>query len=265
MRDCSTILETSGAYPEGTQSKFLLHQKGKQTLAAEDFPEDFFAEAVVILSDTEVLVGEWESAYVYLYKGNYMNGEKMTLKKKIKLEITEIWGATIIDNELFVSNGSQFIFVYDMKHLESSVIGNKSISPVRQIRVTCRNMNNSIIEIEGLNEFEFHPTRRTIWINQIMSPRIWEINPKTGNCVGLIDLEAKLDVRIADVAVAPDDLNSVWNGIAFLSHNWLLVTGKRFSKKYLLRIHFDEGKCKSWVHNAALPTSSAALFFVFHL
>ena len=167
----------------------------------------YFAEGLTVIGDRAYQL-TWRGGKGFVYDADTFRAEKEFSYDG------EGWGLTTDGHELILSDGTNRIRFLDPENFKV----------VRTIDITTDGK-----PVERLNELE--------WVNGEIFANVWQtdeivrIDPATGHVRGVIDFSG---------LVAPTDRSpqaDVLNGIAYDAENdRLLVTGKRWSKIYEVRI-----------------------------
>ena len=127
----------------------------------------------------------------------------------------EGWGLTTDGKHLYMSDGSEKIYVLDPETF-------------RRIRTIEVYTDQS--KVAYVNEMEW--IKGEIWANVYMTDTIIRIDPQTGAVTGAIDMSGLLSE--ADVTPATD----VLNGIAYDARTGrIFVTGKNWNKLFEISVH----------------------------
>ena len=166
-----------------------------------------FGEGITIF-DEKIIQLSWQAGVGYIY-------ELETFKKIHEFRyITEGWGLTNDDEHLYMSDGTNKIYILETQ----------SYSIIDQIEV-CDNE----VAVNHLNELEF--INGEIYANIYMTDKIARIDPKTGKILAYINLKNILPISERDADT------DVLNGIAYDKiNNRLFVTGKKWSKLFEIEI-----------------------------
>lgn len=123
------------------------------------------------------------------------------------------WGLTADSASLIMSNGSDTLYFRDQK-----------FKITRKLPVT---LNGK--PLKNLNELEY--ANGKILANVWFSDFIYEISPRTGNVLKIIDCTELVDIE------KPVSEDHVLNGIAFLpQENHFFLTGKNWKNMFLVKI-----------------------------
>lgn len=169
--------------------------------------QQYFGEGIAVL-DKRLIELTWQANRGFIY-------DRDTFRRTGSFEYPgEGWGLTHDDHQVFMSDGSAQIRIWDPSTLRE----------VRRIGV-----HDGAMPVTELNELEY--VRGEIYANVWMTNRIARINPANGNVTGWIDLTGLL--TSAEVSDGAD----VLNGIAYDSlGDRLFVTGKLWPKLFEIRL-----------------------------
>ena len=179
---------------------------GKTTVVAT-LPNDHFGEGITLLGD-KIYQLTWQNGIMHIY-------DRKTLKRVAERRYKgEGWGLTTDGTELYMSDGTSDIRVFDPNTLELK----------RRIGVVCNGES-----LPFLNELEWIDGK--IWANIYLSDEIVVINPATGVVEAVMDFQGLLPESERDVNT------DVLNGIAYdQEQRRILLTGKRWSKIYHIEV-----------------------------
>jgi glutaminyl-peptide cyclotransferase len=178
-----------------------------EVLQKVDLAPDYFGEGIAIFKK-QILQLTWKAQTGFIYSLSDFRFLRQFSYPG------EGWGLTTGDEEIFMSDGTADIRVWDGNTLKE------------KRRITVRDGDNPVTE---LNELEF--VRGEIFANVWQTDRIARISPQTGKVLGWIDLTAILD--FADRS----DPDAVLNGIAYdAATNRLFVTGKLWPKLFQIEL-----------------------------
>lgn len=179
-----------------------------RVLQTYDLPLPFFGEGITVFGQ-QVLQLTWQHQTGFLY-------DKNTFKiLRSFMYPGEGWGITNDGKQIFVSDGSAEIRVWDPINLKETR------------RLAVRDGMQPVLRI---NEIE--SVKGEIFANIWHTDRIARISPRDGRVVGWIDLSGLLSK-----AETPRDPEGVLNGIAYdASGDRLFVTGKLWPKLFEIRI-----------------------------
>jgi glutaminyl-peptide cyclotransferase len=198
------FFESTGQYGQSTLRETTLEGR---VLRQVRVPDKYFAEGLAWLGG-KLYQLSWQENTAFVYDAKTFKLEK-TLPCK-----TEGWGLTTDGKVLYLSDGSNQIFV-----LEPS-----SFLVLRTIAV-----NNAGSEIRQLNELEW--VNGEIWANIWQTDLIARINPKNGQVIAYINL---VGLRPANTQ---QNFDAVLNGIAYDNKTGRIwVTGKLWDKLYEIKV-----------------------------
>ncbi|HEY6249689.1 MAG TPA: glutaminyl-peptide cyclotransferase [Candidatus Angelobacter sp.] len=168
-----------------------------EVLQRVDLSAEFFGEGVCVIKD-EIIQLTWRSRMGFIYS-------RVGLRRLRRFSYSgEGWGITTSGTEVFMSDGTADIRVFDTSMLHET----------RRFLV-----HDGNTAIKDLNELEF--VRGEIFANVWHTDRIARISPRDGTVVGWIDLTGLYNPKDRT------DPDSVLNGIAYDPlRNRLFVTGK---------------------------------------
>jgi glutaminyl-peptide cyclotransferase len=166
-----------------------------------------FGEGITLYHDRIYQV-TWQNKVGFVY-------EKSTFKMLNKIFYsTEGWGLTTIDNRIFMSDGSNVLYILDPE----------MFTIVSRIEVY-----DNEKKVDQLNELEY--INGEIWANIWQSDLIARIDPVSGRVNGYIDLKGILPESDRDYST------DVLNGIAYDKvAKRIFVTGKRWPKLFEVKI-----------------------------
>lgn len=171
-------------------------------------PQEDFGEGITLL-DGKLYQLTWQSNKAYVY--DLKTGKKI---KEFRYP-GEGWGLTTDGKHLYMSDGSEKIYVLDPETF-------------RRIRTIEVYTDQS--KVAYVNEMEW--IKGEIWANVYMTDTIIRIDPQTGAVTGAIDMSGLLSE--ADVTPATD----VLNGIAYDARTGrIFVTGKNWNKLFEISVH----------------------------
>lgn len=202
--DGDAFVESSGLYGSSFVRRYDL--TNSRILKEVKLPKAHFAEGLAIV-DQHLYLLTWREELLYIF-------DKDTLKPLFKKRYKgEGWGLTFDGSHLIMSNGSSQLFYRDKRSFEIK----------RSLEV--KDNRNSV---KYLNELEY--AWQSIWANVWQENRILQIHPLSGKVLGEINLD--------ELVKSNGGANrSVLNGIAYdREANGLWITGKNWSKKYLLSV-----------------------------
>lgn len=201
-----------GYFYEGTgrNGKSSLRQvkpESGEIVRRADLPQEFFGEGITVLGN-QIFQLTWTSHTGFVYDLN--NFQKL---RSFQYD-GEGWGLAADGQDLFLSDGSSEIKVYDASTFREK----------RRIKV-----RDGGAAVDQLNEMEF--VEGEIYANVWHSDKIARISPQTGQVVGWINLSGLLG------SFYHLEAEAVLNGIAYDSeHKRLFVTGKLWPAIFEIRI-----------------------------
>ena len=200
-----TLLEGTGQYKESTLRK-TDYKTGKVTEQIK-LEDKYFGEGITVLKD-KIYQLTWKEKTGFVY-----DVKRFKLEKTFSFE-TEGWGITNDGEKLYMSDGSEKIYILD---------------PVTLKVVDFISVYTAGSKIESINEMEW--IKGKIWANVYQKDVIAVINPKTGaveNVINCADLKTK-------VTQHPEI--DYFNGIAYNpSTKTYFVTGKNWDKTFEIKI-----------------------------
>lgn len=172
-----------------------------------DLPQEFFGEGITILGN-KIFQLTWQSHTGFVYDLN-------SFQKLNSFQYEgEGWGLATDGHDLFLSDGSPEIKIYDPATFHEK----------RRIKV-----HDGKTSVEQLNELEF--VEGQIFANVWHSDKIARISPQTGEVVGWINLNG-LPGPFYHL-----EAEAVLNGIAYDAENKrLFVTGKLWPAVFEIRV-----------------------------
>ncbi|WP_322550139.1 glutaminyl-peptide cyclotransferase [Flavobacterium psychraquaticum] len=200
-----TLLESTGQYGKSSLRK-TDYSTGKlsEQIKLED---KFFGEGITVLKD-KIYQLTWKEKTVFVYDVNTLK-----LEKTFTIE-TEGWGITNDGEKLYMSDGSEKIYIMNPETLKVEDF---------------INVFTNSAKIEAVNEMEW--INGKIWANIYQKDAIAVIDPKTGavaNVINCSDLRSK---------VTQHELIDAFNGIAYNpTTKTYFVTGKLWDKVFELSI-----------------------------
>ncbi len=199
------LLEGTGQYKESTLRK-TDYKTGKVTEQIK-LEDKYFGEGITVLKD-KIYQLTWKEKTGFVY-----DAKTFKLEKTFSFE-TEGWGITNDGEKLYMSDGSEKIYILDPVTLK--VVDNICVYTAGS-------------KIESINEMEW--IKGKIWANVYQKDVIAVINPKTGaveNVINCADLKTK-------VTQHPEI--DYFNGIAYNpSTKTYFVTGKNWDKTFEIKI-----------------------------
>lgn len=202
--DDGYFYETSGGY---RHSFIRVSDLENRLIAQARMPETVFAEGLTKIGD-DLYVLSWRAGQLSVFDAG-----SLQLRKLFHFR-GEGWGLTHTQSGFVMSDGSDKLYFRDLKTFAIKKI----------IRV-----HDADQYYDQLNELEY--AQGFIWANIWKSSRILKISPHSGEVAGIIDLRDLVHDHNAD------PVRAALNGIAFdQQQNAFWVTGKNWSKRYLIRI-----------------------------
>jgi glutamine cyclotransferase len=178
-----------------------------EVLQKIDLPQEYFGEGITIFKD-QIVQLTWKAEKGFVYDLNTFQMLRMFPHPG------EGWGLTTGGDEIFMSDGTAEIRVWDGNTLQE------------KRRITVRDGDTPVTE---LNELEF--VRGEIFANVWQTDRIARISPQTGKVLGWIDLAGILSTG------AVHDPDAVLNGIAYdPDGKRLFVTGKLWPSLFQIEL-----------------------------
>lgn len=200
-----TLLEGTGQYKESTLRK-TDYKTGKVTEQIK-LDDNYFGEGITVLKD-KIYQLTWKEKTGYIY-----DAKTFKLEKTFSFE-TEGWGITNDGEKLYMSDGSEKIYILD---------------PITLKVVDYISVYTAGSKIESINEMEW--VNGKIWANVYQKDVIAVINPKTGaveNVINCVDLKSK---------VTQHPTLDYFNGIAYNpSTKTYFVTGKNWDKTFEIKL-----------------------------
>ncbi len=201
----SILYEGTGTYG-GSKLRSTDLRTGR-VIAETALPRNMFGEGIALLGD-KIYQLTWQEERVLVY-------DARSLKKTGEMRYAgEGWGLTSDGEKLYMSDGSDNIYVMDPA----------SFSRTKTVRVR---LGGSPVRF--LNELEWIDGK--IWANVYTSDQIVIIDPQSGDVSGVIDMRGLLGPS----DITPD--TDVLNGIAYDSLGGkILVTGKNWNKMFEIEL-----------------------------
>ena len=182
-----------------------------KVLLKTQLPDIYFGEGLVLLNN-QLIQMSWKSGKVFFFQP-----ETLKLIKRQRIE-KNVWGSTVINGNLLLSDGSSNLFFIDSENLSIN----------KTLKITINNK-----ELSGLNELEY--VKGYVYANVWPTSCVVKIDPVSGNVVDWFDL-SKLyptDYQLSDSAVL--------NGIAYHKQkNHFFVTGKFWLYLYEINLQFND-------------------------
>ncbi len=190
----------------GTRGKSSLRKtdyKSGKVLKTVELADQYFGEGITILNN-KVYQLTWQNKEGYVYDAATFKKEKTFTYE------TEGWGLTNDGKQLYLSDGSEKIYIYNPETLKVTDF----------ISVYTQNS-----KIESINELEWIDGK--IWANIYGKDAIAIINPTNGSVEGVLNL-SELKSKVTN---HPDV--DVLNGIAYNPKTkTIFVTGKNWDKTF---------------------------------
>ena len=240
--DDNRLIETSGAYPAGTESfvRIIDLKDGSILQSTTSGLSDQFAE------DVARTPGGWLVATYHGHKAVRFNSD-LSVDREVEYPIEEGWGLCH-DSEgdrYFATNGTEFLM-----ELEPATLALKRVAPVR-----CMDFR-----VPGVNELEFvadFDGKGPMLFGNLYKTRfVLGIDPTTFECTSFFDLEG-----FGEEDPKEEFGFHVANGIAYLpATKTFLVTGKNWQSMFEISLEAADGanteKLRRQLHRFA---SSASL------
>ena len=221
--DENRLIETSGAYPIGTESfvRMIDLKDGSVLQTTKSGLTNHFAEDVARTADG------WLVATYHGHTAVRFNSD-LSVDSEVEYPIEEGWGLChdSTEDRYFATNGTQYLTVLDSKTLSL-----KHAAPV-----TCMGY-----QVPGLNELEFvadfDGKGPTVFGNLYRTRFVLGIDPSTFECTSFFDLDG----------FGEQDPNEkygfhVANGIAYVpASKTFLVTGKNWQSMFEISLEAEEG------------------------
>jgi glutaminyl-peptide cyclotransferase len=178
-----------------------------------DLASEYFGEGITLVKDKVVQI-TWKSGVGFVYDLN-----NFRLLRKFSYS-GEGWGLTANGHQLFMSDGTSEIRVFDAE----------TFREIRRLKV-----HDGPTPVDQLNELEF--VEGQIFANVWHSNLVAKISPQTGEVVGWIDLSGILS------PVYRLEPEAVLNGIAYDPlRKRLFVTGKLWPSIFEIRLTPERSK-----------------------
>lgn len=199
------LFESTGQYKESTLRK-TDYKTGKVTEQIQ-LEDKYFAEGITVLND-KIYQLTWQEKTGFVY-----DAKTLKLEKTFSYE-TQGWGITNDGEKLYMSDGSEKIYILNPETLKVEDI---------------INVYTNSAKIDSINEMEWVDGK--IWANIYQKDAIAVINPKTGaveNVINCAELRNK-------VTQHPEI--DAFNGIAYnKTTNTFFVTGKYWDKTFEIKV-----------------------------
>ena len=198
--------EGRGTRERGISSLRKTDYKTGKVFKTVNLGDQYFGEGITILNN-KVYQLTWLNHEGYVYNADTF--EKIKTFKYFKDDLAG-WGLTNDGQKIYMSDGSEKIYILDPETLE---------------KIDYINVYTKTAKIESLNELEWIDGK--IWANIYGKEAIAIINPKNGAIEGIINLA---DLK-SKVTQHPD--LDVLNGIAYNPKTkTVFVTGKNWDKAF---------------------------------
>ena len=199
------LLEGTGQYKESTLRK-TDYKSGKVTEQIK-LEDKYFGEGITVLKD-KIYQLTWKEKTGFIY-----DAKTFKLEKTFSFE-TEGWGITNDGEKLYMSDGSEKIYILD---------------PITLKVVDYISVYTAGSKIDAVNEMEW--INGKIWANIYQKDVIAVIDPKTGAVENVINC-----VALKDKVTQHPELDA-FNGIAYnpLTKTFF-VTGKNWDKTFEIKI-----------------------------
>ncbi len=205
------LFESTGIL--GHSAVRILDLGSGEILKTSQLPDIYFGEGLSVYNH-QLLQMSWKTGKVFFF-----HPETLKLISTRHLD-KEVWGSTVINDTLVISDGSSKLLYIDPVTLNIKTL----------ISVTMQKQ-----EIKGLNELEY--AHGYLYANIWPTPCIIQIDPINGQVTGWLNLAGL--VPDATQYHLPD--NAVLNGIAFSRQkNHFFVTGKYWPFIYEIKIQSNE-------------------------
>lgn len=202
--DSGRLLEGTGQYGQSELRRVRLDGRVEQNMRMD---EKYFGEGITLLNG-KIYQLTWMEGEAFVY-----DMDNFGLLKSFRYS-GEGWGLTTDGEWLYMSNGSDKIFV-----LDPDTFARKRVISVMSGRR----------RVTSLNELEWIDGR--IWANVYMTDTVVIIDPATGNVTGVVDFSKLLSP--SDITPSTD----VLNGIAYDPETGrIFVTGKNWNKLFEVEI-----------------------------
>ena len=163
----------------------------------------YFAEGICVYNDV-IFQLTWKTGKCFLYEAGDF------LKQKTFFYEGEGWGITSDEQKFFMSDGSEYLSVRDIKTFEL----------LRKIKVETKDKKI----FKNLNELEY--AKGKIYANVWMQDFILVIDPSNGDVLGEVDCSTLEEI-------SNKDKEAVLNGIAYdEGEDVFYLTGKRWKNIY---------------------------------
>jgi len=202
-----TLIEGTGLYKKSVLHK--LNYKTGQAYKQIALDGKYFGEGVTIFNN-KIYELTWKENTGFIYNADNLNKEKdFPYFKQV-----EGWGLTHDDKSLYMSDGTEKIYVLDPATLKET---------------DYVNVYTNSRKIKDVNELEYIDGK--IFANVYQTDLIMVIDPKSGAVEGVLNM-ADLKKKITQY---PD--TNVLNGIAYNPKTkTIFVTGKKWDKMFEIRL-----------------------------
>eukprot|EP01054_Gregarina_sp_Poly1_P011320 Gregarina_sp_Poly_1__11319@NODE_947_length_5591_cov_64_240043_g671_i0_p2_GENE_NODE_947_length_5591_cov_64_240043_g671_i0NODE_947_length_5591_cov_64_240043_g671_i0_p2_ORF_typecomplete_len332_score51_40Glu_cyclase_2/PF05096_12/1_1e37SGL/PF08450_12/16SGL/PF08450_12/2_9ThiCassociated/PF13667_6/0_18_NODE_947_length_5591_cov_64_240043_g671_i024793474 len=244
LNDCVRIYETSGLYDESYIQAVNNFESGMPSVRTL-LPPNVFAEGLTVMSNGTILVGTWKEQRLIMLEDAGHQDFRYVDEYWVR-DPPEIWGIAHSQSTLWLTSGDHYLYVYDLP-LQLQTSSAVSIIDQKRRQVPELKWNRRVpLTLDGrfltkANELDFNPYTGTLWANVWMKHRIYELDPDTGRCLGFLNLASYKQVpdkpgsRSRRSRGRPDS-DKVWNGVSFISKDWVMFTGKMFDYVYISKL-----------------------------
>ncbi|OJZ07690.1 glutaminyl-peptide cyclotransferase [Sphingobacterium sp. 40-24] len=202
----------NGVGPSGNKGKSsirIVNPKTGQPIKKNELDDSIFGEGATVLNG-KLYQLTYKNNLAYLYDINSLS----VIKTFPYFQPMEGWGLTSDGKNLFMSNGSDYIYT----------LNPNDFSKVDYIRAA-----TNTAMVDQINEMEW--VKGKIYANFFMEDVIGRIDPKTGTVEALVDLS-----KLREHVTQHVDLD-VLNGIAYNKRsNTFFVTGKNWDKMFEIKL-----------------------------
>lgn len=220
LHRCGVILyESGGLYGRSKIRKITNFDTGKPDYSMP-LPKYIFAEGLqTVPSSNSLILASWREQLLFLI--NDTGSSLKPIQTSRTPSLPEHWGVAVAANQLLMTSGDDNLYTVDLPLW----IEQEQFNIVNVTRLRCGND-----PVHHLNELDYDAHRNSIWGNIWLKDILMEFDYQTGQCKGILDLSFlnKMESRRH-----PD---AVWNGVACLGNDWMILTGKFFSKIYILKL-----------------------------
>lgn len=194
LMDGGFLWESTGRYGESTIRKINL--ESGEVIKSHSLDEELFGEGLAMF-DNQLFQLTWKEGKAIVYDQELNPVKEFDYKG-------QGWGLTTDGNDLILSDGTQFLKFIDPKTFK--------------IRRTVKVLRKGGMPVGQLNELEYAGGK--VYANCYQTDIVYEIEPKSGDVTGIIDLAGLWPTR-----ERPAD--GILNGIAVVpGTRRMLVTGK---------------------------------------